>query len=33
LPFTWIVGVGWGRDLSNEVPNNREMYVRIGRGF
>ena len=33
LPFTWMVGVGWGRDLSNEVPDNREMYVRIGRGF
>jgi hypothetical protein len=33
LPFTWIVGVGWGRDLSNEVADNREIYVRIGRGF
>ena len=33
LPFTWIVGVGWGRDLSNEVADNREIYIRIGRGF
>jgi outer membrane protein assembly factor BamA len=33
LPFTWMVGVAWGRDRSNEVPDNREVYVRIGRGF
>ena len=33
LPFTWMVGVAWGRDGSNEVPDNREVYVRIGRGF
>jgi WD40-like Beta Propeller Repeat/Omp85 superfamily domain len=33
LPITWVVGVGWGRDRSGAFPDNREVYVRIGRGF
>ena len=33
LPFTWIVGVGWGRDTGGGYPDNREVYVRIGWGF
>jgi hypothetical protein len=33
LPVTWVVGVGWGHDRSGAFPDNREVYVRIGRGF
>jgi WD40-like Beta Propeller Repeat len=33
LPFTLMVGVAWGQDRSKEVPDNREVYVRVGRGF
>jgi hypothetical protein len=33
LPFTWVVGVAWGRDRSGDFPDNREVYFRIGRGF
>jgi Tol biopolymer transport system component len=33
LPFTWVIGVAWGRDPSGGFPDNREVYVRFGRGF
>jgi hypothetical protein len=33
LAITWSAGVAWGRDPSGDFPDNREVYVRIGRGF
>jgi WD40-like Beta Propeller Repeat len=32
-PFTLTAGVAWGRDGSGAFPRNREIYVRVGRGF
>jgi hypothetical protein len=32
-PFTLTAGVAWGRDGSGAFPPNREIYVRVGRGF
>jgi hypothetical protein len=33
LPFTLSAGIGWGRDGAGALPDNREVYVRLGRGF
>lgn len=33
LPVTWSAGVGWGRDGARLVPDNRAVYVRVGRAF
>jgi Tol biopolymer transport system component len=33
LPFTVVAGVAWGHDGAGTFPDNREVYVRFGRGF
>jgi len=33
LPLTATVGVGWGRDGAGQLPDNRQVYVRLGHGF
>jgi hypothetical protein len=33
LPLTWTAGVAWGRDGAGIVPDQREVYFRVGRSF
>ena len=33
LPFTLSAGIGWGRDGARTLPDSREVYIRLGRGF
>ncbi len=33
LPLTWSVGAAWGHDGAGQVPDQRRVYVRLGRSF
>ena len=33
LPLTATVGIGWGRDGAGQLPDNRQVYIRLGHGF
>jgi hypothetical protein len=33
LPLTWTAGVGWGHDGGGQLPDQRSIYLRVGRSF
>ena len=33
LPLTWSVGAAWGHDGAGRAPDERRVYVRVGRSF
>jgi surface antigen Omp85-like protein len=33
LPLTWSVGAAWGHDGAGQLPDQRRVYLRVGRSF